>query len=166
MKSKEIDTKLVMKEVNDILATFGVYPQSTSTWDEKTNTVKDTKPRTEWQEGWNAAFKEISKKIRDVEKHTEETGISDELALLMIADVGWMDEGKFILNMNDTFFYAADAEEVPEEEIKEVAGFFANYGYKGIDYWVAKKRGYDPEVPKHKAEVEEVRRKENEKNCN
>jgi hypothetical protein len=159
-KPKEIDTKLVMKEVGDVLATIGIYPQSSSTWDEKTNTIKDTKLRTEWQEGWNAATMEISKKIHEVERHIGETGISDELALLLISDVGWMEEGKFVLNMNDTFWYAADAEEISEEEVKEVAGLFANYGYKGITYWVAKKRGYDPDVQRYKEQVEEVRRVE------
>jgi hypothetical protein len=83
------------------------------------------------------------------------------LALLLIADVGWLDRGKFILNMNDTFWYAcSDAEEVGEDEIKEVARLFSTYGWQGIDYWVANKRGYDPEIPRHKEEVEEVRKKE------
>jgi len=29
-----------------------------------------------------------------------------------------------------------------------------------ITYWVAKKRGYDPEIPRHKKDVEDVRKSE------
>jgi hypothetical protein len=160
-KPKEIDLKLAVKTVTDVLMTTGVYPQSSSTWDEKTNTIKDTKLRTEWQEGWNACQGEIFNKINDSLGKLEREGMSDELALLLIADVGWMQDGKFVLNMNDTFWYAcADAEEVSEGEIKEVARLFATYGYKGLTYWVAKKRGDDPDIPKYKAQVDEVRKLE------
>jgi len=167
---KEIDLKLAVKTVTDVLMTTGVYPQSSSTWDEKTNTIKDTKLRTEWQEGWNACQWEIFNKINDSLGKLEKEGMSDDLALLLIADVGWMDEGKLILNMNDTFHYAADAEEVSDEEVKEIAELFATYGHKGITYWVAKKRGYDPQVQRYKEQVEEVRRveekyKDEKKNC-
>lgn len=160
MKTKEIDTKLVMKAVGDVLSTFGIYPQASITIDEKGKETTRTE-RTEWQEGWNAALMEISKRIYEVEKRIEEEGISDELSLLLIADVGWLHDGKFFLNMNDTFLYAcADSEEVTEEEIKDVAGFFANYGYKGLTYWVARKRGFDPDIPRYKNDVDEVRKME------
>ena len=151
---KEIDTKIVMKAVTDVLATFGIYPQATI--DGKGVRTE----RTEWQNGWNAALMELSKRIDEVEKQIEETGISDELALLLIADVGWLQDGKFVLNMNDTFWGCADAEEANEEEVKEIAKLFATYGYKGITYWVAKKRGFDPEIPRYKSDVDEVRKSE------
>ena len=163
MKTKEIDTKLVMKAVTDVLSTFGVYPQASVTVDDF---GKETsrKERTEWQEGWNAAFMEVSKRIGEVEKWIEEEGISDELSLLLVADVGYLVDGKFFLNMNDTFWYAcADNEEVSKGEIKDVAGFFATYGYKGITYWVARKRGFDPEIPRYKNDVGEVRKAEKKK---
>jgi hypothetical protein len=157
---KEIGLKLAVKVVMDVLATTGIYPASTAEWDSKTNKIVNEKPRTEWQNGWNACQWDIFSKINDSLGKLEQEVMTDELAILLIADVGWMDEGKFILNMNDTFHYAADCEEVPEEEIKEVGRLFATYGYKGIDYWVAEKRGYDPEIPRNKPDVEEVRRKE------
>ncbi len=157
---KGIGIKLALKAVCDIMTTFGIYPQSTSEWNSKTNKIINEKKRTEWQDGWNAAVMKLSEKLWGLE---EKIGaISDDLALLMIADVGWLDDGKLMLNMNDTFYYAADCEEVEvtEENIKEIARLFTMYGVSGIDYWVAEKRGYDPEVPKHKLEVEEVRRRE------
>jgi antitoxin HicB len=154
-RSPSLYTKLVMKVVSDVLVTFGVYPQATI--DGKGVRTE----RTQWQEGWNGAFKEISKRIYAVEGQLK--GISDELALLLIADVGWLRDGKFILNMNDTFYYCADAEEANEEEVKEIERLFVNHGYKGITYWVANKRGYDPEIPRHKKDVEDVRRIENAK---
>jgi hypothetical protein len=63
--------------------------------------------------------------------------------------------------MNDTFGGYADAEEASKEEVKEIDRLFVNYGYKGITYWVAKKRGYDPKIPRHKKDVEDVRKSEN-----
>jgi hypothetical protein len=162
-----VDLKLAIKTVMDVLATTGVYPKATSTWDEETNKIKDTKLRTEWQEGWNACQWEIFNKINDALAKLEE-GMSDDLALLQIADAGWMQDGKFILNMNDTFYYGADCEEVSPEEYKEVARLFRIYGCGGLDYWVAEKRGCDPERPEYKEQVREVRsmeRKRKDKLC-
>lgn len=154
-----IELKITIKTVMDVLMTTGVYPQSTSTWDEKTNTIKDTKLRTEWQEGWNACQWEIFNKLNNALGELEE-GISNELALLIVADVGWMQNGKLQLNMNDTFYGCADCEEVTPDEYKEVARLFRKYGDKGLTYWVAKKRGYDPEISKYKEEVKEIRKQE------
>lgn len=156
---REIGLKLAIKTVIDVLMTTGVYPQATITVDKDSKETK-REERTPWQEGWNACQWEIFNKINDSLGKLEKEGISDELALLMIADVGWLQDGKFILNMNDTFWGCADAEEANEEEVKEIARLFSIYGYKGITYWVAKKRGYDPEIPRYKSDVEEIRRVE------
>jgi hypothetical protein len=158
----EKELLLVTKVVSDVLATFGIYPQASITVD-KDGKETNRKERTEWQEGWNAAYMEISGKIHD-QFALLEKGMSQELALLLIADVGWLQkDGKFQLNMNDTFYYAcADSEEVGADEIKEVAGYFAKYGYKGITYWVSKKRGELPQIPRYKKEVEDVRKMEEE----
>jgi hypothetical protein len=172
-RNKEIDTKLVMKAVSDILLTTGVYPQSSkhknffhhsfpsNVFYYNEGKEKTREERTPWQEGWNEAFNEISKRILEAGKFAEE-GISDELALLLVADVGYLQDGKFILNMNDVFYYASDAEEVPDEDIKDVAGLFATYGYKGLNYWVSRKRGFPKDFDKKEKleEVEEIRRAE------
>jgi len=155
-----IDMLLAIKTVMDVLMTTGVYPQSIITMDKDYKTVVKEEKRTEWQEGWNACQSEIFNKLNDALGKLEE-GISDELALLMVADVGCMQDGKFLLNMNDTFHYAcSDCEEVKLEEYKEVARLFRTYGGSGIDYWVAQKRGYDPEIPAYRGNVKEVRKYE------
>ena len=46
------------------------------------------------------------------------------------------------------------------EEIKEVARLFRWYGFPGVNYWVAGKRGHDPQIPKRRTEVEYVRSQE------
>ncbi len=151
-----IDLKIAIKTVMDVLMTTGVYPKSTAEWSETLKKEVNRKERTTWQEGWNAAQWEIFSKTNDALGKLEE-GMSEDLALLQIADVGWMQDGKFILNMNDTFCYGADCEEVEPEDYKELARLFRQYGCGGLDYWVAKKRGYDPERPEYREVVREIR---------
>jgi len=152
-----INMLLAIKAVQDVLATVGIYPQKMTTVakDGKSSTVE----RTTYQNGWNAAIIHISKKICE-QFDTMSEGVDEDLALLALADVGWINGDGFQLNMNDTFYYGADIESVSKEEVKEVARLFSTYGGRGIDYWVAKKRGYDPEVLKYKEGVGEVRVKE------
>jgi hypothetical protein len=148
---------LAIKAVQDVLATVGIYPQKMTTVakDGKSSTVE----RTTYQNGWNAAIIYISKKICEQFDIMSE-GVDEDLALLALADVGWIKGDIFQLNMNDTFYYGADMESINREEVKEVARLFRTYGSKGIDYWVAQKRGYDPKVAKYERGVEEVRKNE------
>ena len=149
-----IDMLMAIKAVQDVLSTTGIYPQSMTDKD-----GKNTK-RTEWQDGWNAAILHISKEIFK-QFDIMSKGVDEDLALLLLADVGWLRGKDLMLNMNDTFHYAcSDSEIVESFEFKEVARLFKTYGGKGIDYWVAKKRGYDPEISEYKEGVEEVRAKE------
>jgi len=149
-----INMLMAIKSVQDILATTGIYPQSMT--NENGKSVK----RTEWQEGWNAAILHISKEVFK-QFDILSKGIDEDLALLLLADVGWIRGKDLMLNMNDTFHYAcADSETVEESEFKEVARLFKTYGGRGVDYWVAQKRGYDPEIPICKEGVEEVRKYE------
>lgn len=123
--------------------------------DGKSSTVE----RTTYQEGWNAAILNISKEIFK-QFNILSKGVDEDLALLALTDAGWIDGDKFELNMNDTFHYGSDSETVSKEEVKEVARLFRAHGGRGIDYWVAIRRGYDPEIPKYKKGVEEVRKYE------
>lgn len=126
--------------------------------DEEGNVVE----RGPFGDGWNACLMEMHRKIYDRLKLLEEGQINKDLMFLSLADVGYFDEEHgFLLNMNDTFHYAcSDCEEVSEEEAKEVVRLFSTYGYKGLDYWVAQKRGYDPEIPRYAERVKEVRAEE------
>lgn len=147
-----IEMKLAVKAVSDVLMEMGIYPKAVIEGGVE-------KKRTEWQDGWNAAVMKLSGEIK-TQLEKLEGGISDDLALLMITDVGWLEGDQFKLNMNDTFWFAcADCEMVNKEDIPKVASLFRNFGYKGLTYWVAEKRGYDPEILSYKEEVEEVRKK-------
>lgn len=62
----------------------------------------------------------------------------DAANLLVVADVGYTDNGRFFLNMNDVWFWAsAWGEEVDSEEILEVAALFKRWGWAGLLYWVS-----------------------------
>jgi hypothetical protein len=140
--------------IRDALLTAGIYPKTVI--DEE-----GIKERTAYQDGWNACLMEISKKIWDQLKMLSEQE-DENFALLSLIDAGWVDEeGNFDLNMNDTFHFAtSDVETLNREQAKEVVRFFKTYGFKGIDYWVATHRGYDPEIPYYKERVKDVRAQE------
>lgn len=98
---------------------------------------------------------------------------SEGLVKLLELEVGWfhMKSKKFLLNMNDMFAWAcADCEEVDEKDYKEVLRLYGKYGHDGLIYWVAEKRGYDPDGTDSEghAEIEkkvkEIRLKEREAN--
>ena len=152
------DILLAIKAVEDALDQIGIYPQSVT---KNYGTDKEeTTPRTTWQDGWNACNMEIPDKIYGQLKELRK-GVDKNFALLSIIDAGWAEGDKYILNMNDTFHYAcADEEEITKEEAEEVVRLFKRHGMKGIDYWVACKRGYDPEIPHYKEGVEQVRKAE------
>ena len=158
MAKQDINISLILNAVEDAFDSVGIYPASISKQNE--DGEWETKERTEWQDGWNACHLKSLDKIYDqLEKIREE--IDENFALLSIIDAGWFLGDKFRLNMNDTFFYAcADEEVITKEEAKEVVSLFKTHGFKGIDYWVAEKRGYDPEIPHYKEQIELVRQQE------
>jgi hypothetical protein len=61
--------------------------------------------------------------------------------ILLLAEVCYprsITEGKFVLNMNDTWCWAsAWGEEIPDDKIVEVASLFKRYGDCGLLYWVS-----------------------------
>jgi hypothetical protein len=146
---------LAIKAVEDALESIGIFPQSVT---KNYGTDKEeTTPRTTWQDGWNACILEHIEKIyNQLEELKKE--VNEDFALLSLIDAGWVSGDEFVLNMNDTFHYAcADAESVTKEQATEVVRLFKKHGMKGIDYWVACQRGYDPEIPHYKTNVEQVR---------
>jgi hypothetical protein len=152
--SKGIWILQAIKAVEDVFVMMGIYPKAST--DE--NGIR--KERTERQDGWNDCVIKLSEKVRKQLDSLKD--INEDLALLMLADVGWSEEGKLYLNMNDTFYHGADSEMVEKEEFEAVAILFKKYGYPGLTYWVATKRGSYPEIAKYKKEVHEIRKKEGE----
>lgn len=131
------DNQLVrfMQEVDGVIATTGVYPMGGSK-------VKPEDCRNEdaYKHGWNDCASEFTRRICEAEMRAQE-GSSADMALLLAADVGWLDDGKLLLNMNDTWAWAcADAEEVPADQLPEVARLFRRYGHCGLLYWVTTRR--------------------------
>lgn len=87
------------------------------------------------------------------------------LVLLNAAKVFFEDEDDELpprsLNLNDTFWWGcADTEQVPEEAVPEVAMLFWRYGWNGILYWVAQRRGTSGEFLDVQRAVEFVRQEE------
>ena len=147
----------ILKKIESVLETTGIYPRAVQGGDEP------YEKRSDHQNGWNAAVMEISKRIGEALKESWKE-VDEDLTLLLLADVINDDHGHYVLNMNDTFYFAtADGEEVKPEEIKEVARLFSYYGFAGLTYWVAEKRGHDPEISSSREEVEYVRSKEQKK---
>lgn len=103
---------------------------------------------------------------------------NEHLFKLLELEIGWWwtregEKSKYMLNMNDVFGWGcADGEDVEENEYAEVIRLYELYGYDGLNYWVANKRGYleDPgfieliDISKGHADIyngiESVRRKE------
>lgn len=129
---EDLNSKIdsLISELNDIGLIIGIYPRAF---------VGKYEKRSEFQEGWNAAVMDITDKVEKILEKHRTTEISEGLKFLVAADVGWLDDGKFYLNMNDTWAWAcADNELVPEDKISEVAGLFRKYGRMGLLYWVSK----------------------------
>ncbi len=110
--------------------------------------------RTEYMNGWNDAIKAMTEAVsKGLDKFRKDS----DLALLVLADVGFFNGDEYLLNMNDTFHYArADCEEVGSEDLGEVARLFKTYGYGGLTYWVSKKRNEKSQIPQVQNSIEEI----------
>lgn len=141
-KRDELDSLLWEAAVDDM----GIYPKAV---------IKDgvETPRTEWQDGWNAAVIEITKKHGQftawVKALTEaQRGWLHEL---LNSDgepihIGWSDDQVTLgLTCGDTFAYAcADYESFTLEDLPEIHRLWTKHGYYGTVAWIARKRKTDP----------------------
>lgn len=63
-------------------------------------------------------------------------------------------QGRWYLNLNDTWYYAsADGEFIEKNEYEEIADWFRKYGRAGLLYWAYLKRKTYPQIHKNKAKV-------------
>jgi hypothetical protein len=120
--------------LKDIPVTTGVYAMSST-----------GKNRTEWQDGWNSSLMAYSKRLyKIIEENFDE--YTNDILFLQLAKAGYMRDGKFVLGMNDTFHWGCSAsEEVPKKDLHAVVELYRRFGDSGLLYWVAQKRGYDPD---------------------
>ncbi len=127
---------VLVKALQDVDSDIGIYPRAIQGQGEECYEQRDG-----YKNGWNACLMEygqaFDKVIEDASK-----GLSDDMEMLLCADVGWLNhDGLFVLNMNDTWAWAlADAETVPADELPEVSRLFRTFGYAGLLYWVTTKR--------------------------
>ena len=133
--------KMKYEMLKDVTMTIGIHPLGCYPDDERKK-VTEEKPLA-YKAGWNDAIIEMSKKIHELE--IKDWGKShDDVLFLMLTDNPYIMNNKLYLNMNDTFAFAcADAEEVPDNKIKEVADLYRQYGYDGLAYWVSKQRDWE-----------------------
>lgn len=141
-----LDSLLWESAVDDM----GIYPKSTIRGDVET-------PRTEWQDGWNAAVMKMT------EKHGQFTGwarsLTDECATMLLELLDADDQAVYLgtreidgqstitlkILLNDTFSYAcADAERFEVADLPEIHRLWKAHGYYGLVAWVARKRNEEP----------------------
>jgi len=116
---------------------MGMYPAAVS----GCNDERDYKQRDGYKNGWNAAVIEYTTACEKVIEQAH-IGISDDLVMLLAADVGYLKaDGTFFLNFSDTWAWAcADGEVVAPNEFSEVARLFRHWGWVGLLYWATTKR--------------------------
>jgi hypothetical protein len=137
-----LDSLLWEAAVDDM----GIYPKSTIRAGVETH-------RTEWQDGWNAALMEVTK------RHGEFTSWVKTLTAEQIAQIREMldADGEPIalhygetgvslsLFCSDTFMYAcADGEDFALADLPEIHRLWKAHGYLGTIAWVARKRQAEP----------------------
>lgn len=138
---------LMSEKAHDAL---GVYPAANACG------PNPYEKRNDFQEGWNAAimayyhkrvvFGDFIETLTDEQKTALNTLIfSDDFELYEHND-----EVSLCLNMNDTFYYAADSEDVCPEDLPLVAQLYDKYDYHGLTAWAAKKRNMEPLERKRK----------------
>jgi len=156
MKKNLNQMRLMIQALRDIPGNMGIYPQACISHDKE----ESYEQRDGWKNGWNACVTEYGKRFSEVLQ--QDFGkYTDDILFLSLSGAGWIKDGKFLLNMNDTFCWAcADAEEVPFEELKDAVSLFSNFGYDGLIYWVAEKRGIDPstDIPDARKAVKRIRK--------
>jgi hypothetical protein len=127
----------LLKKLEGLDSNIKIYPAAVRGMGEES----DYKQRDGFKNGWNAAILNYGEKFAEI-VHDAQDEISDDLNLLMSADLGWLQEdGSLEINLNDTWYWAcSDCEVVSPQEMKAVARLFNKYGFAGILYWVYKKR--------------------------
>jgi hypothetical protein len=125
---------------------LGIYPVAT---------IREgiTTPRTEWQDGWNAAVMAATEKHslltrwaktlteEQVTQLTELLDYDGEPVSLQVRE----DIVGLHIHCGDTFAYAcADAEDFTLDDLPEIYALWQKHKYLGLVAWIARKRGHEP----------------------
>lgn len=127
----------VIDAVEDSLDHIGIYPKSV-------HGEGGYEERTEYMNGWNEAVIKLSEQITNTLDSIRDDENDEDVQLLLNSgyiEYSGVKEGKYYINMNDVWAWAlSDGEYINNEnEIKEIAKLFKDYGWCGILYWVSKK---------------------------
>jgi len=99
--------------------------------------------RETWFDNYNRNLDEIDR-----------LSVSDLLRLPIISKK----DNSFFINLDNIWHYnCRDSEKIPDERVIELANLNWNFGLSGIYYWVAKQRGYDPELKDIRERIKYVR---------
>ena len=123
---------------------LGIYPKSI------VGGPNAYEERNDYQNGWNEAIMKYTHKMVVYENFLG--GLSDEvksaLVTLLFDDSIMLherdDKVSVWINVNDTFYYAADMEDIAIEDLPTLAYMYEHYDDDGIVAWVAKKRDMEP----------------------
>lgn len=121
----------------------------------------ETKPRTDWQEGWNACLLAIfeNQKLLDrwfIERCSPWTTFdairnmltqTDRDLLMFKVCPGKQKPVTMYANVNDLFCYGSDVEEITDDELNVFCEAYQYYNYYGIVAYVSLKRNQDPHDP-------------------
>ena len=127
--------------------TTGIYAKSVL------NGPNAYEKRNDYQNGWNDAIKYVQKKSMAVHDWYRNLSAGQKLALedlLLDSEslfIHWDDEINKVhveLNMNDTFGYCADGEELKVEDFEMASKLYKQFGSAGLTAFVAQKRNADP----------------------
>lgn len=140
--SEDFDTIFDTVLYNPVIEGFGIYPLSN-------NGV----PRTEWQEGYNAAINSLLDRVIVVQEELRQLPIEQKLGFLKLISSGAVfimfekEDNKinkvlYRLNINDLFCTAADCEDFSLEEFPLIIEMYNKFGYVGYWSWVNMKRGF------------------------
>lgn len=137
-----LDSLLWEAAVDDM----GIYPRAV---------IRDgvETPRSEWQDGWNAAVMDITKKHSKLVSWSKSLTDEQRAQLLELLDsdsepihIGYRGEAVTLTaGCSDTFMYAcADSEPFEIAELPEVCRLWVAHGYYGVIAWIARKRRVEP----------------------
>lgn len=147
-KQRNVLNSLLWEAAHDDM---GIYPAGSY---QKYGTPEQTfTPRTEWENGWNAAVMEMTEKHGKLSGWAESLTPEQQRQLVQLLDsddepvhLSVRDDAvRLVLSCGDTFAYAcADAERFTLDELPEVARLWEAHGYYGVVAWIARKRKQEP----------------------
>lgn len=124
-------TALVLA-LRDVGSDIGLYPAALKGM----NDERDYAQRDGYKNGFNAGVMEYGGAVEKVIEQAT-AGLSEDLVMLLASDILSMgQDGKLLVNFNDTWGWAlAWHETVEPQEVPEVARLFRAWGWAGLLYW-------------------------------